>query len=508
MENEKMVSLFASEAVVERTRLAKSSVTYYDLGPSGITTLGYGTSSEPDKMTVPSKWPDLVKVIRFFYERDPIASTVINKFVDIGINEINNNQGDADDETLEVYEFFKDALIDFLKKMSREYLLSGLVIPEITWASTVVTLKSGKEKVFTLPQVMWIRDPATITAVKTPIPDRINYYVEVDEETRIFIENKGKYSDGTEDKATYDLLRKNYPAFVKAIQSGKIDKIPLENPYYVVRRAPVTGKAYPTPYLLAVLEPLSYKRKLRKMDYSIAARVISAIQVIKLGSDKFPLTESDESQLDDLRLEMRYGGQENNVERVFQLFGNHTLDISWVFPDTKTMLDKVKYETANSDIMFGLGFPRILLSGETEKSATSSPEFAMFSPSESIKAMRLDLLPFVKKLYKDIAKFNDFKQFPKFEFASLRLYDVAKMSGVITNLIDKAALSKTTALKTAGFDFMTEIENTVRERDIMKENDIPEFAPQPFSPRPGVPGTPNTKNVPNGKKSAPKKETT
>ena len=42
------------------------------------------------------------------------------------------------------------------------------------------------------------------------------------------------------------------------------------------------------------LEPLKHKRNIRRMDYSIASRVISAIQLIKLGNDDFPVTEDDE----------------------------------------------------------------------------------------------------------------------------------------------------------------------------------------------------------------------
>src|SRR5574341_169074 len=76
-------------------RLASASVNIMDVSPAA-TTLGFGSSAEPDKMDIPTSWNDLVKMIRFYYERDPIASTVVNKSVDIGINEIINNQGDAD----------------------------------------------------------------------------------------------------------------------------------------------------------------------------------------------------------------------------------------------------------------------------------------------------------------------------------------------------------------------------------------------------------------------------
>lgn len=474
--------------VVERLTLTRASSGYVDLN-SYTTSTFFNGSDEPDKMKIPAKWSKKVGLIKFFYKHDPIISTVIDKSVDIGINEIYNDQGDAPDNVLEVYDFFKIKLHAFLKYMAREYLLSGLVVPEVNWTSKEIEIPSGK-KVVTLPDVMWLRDPATIVVKKTPIPNRINYYIEVDADTIYFILNNGINVDGTKDLETFKILKNDFPDFVKRVKAGETT-VPLPNPFSIITRSQIPGEVYPTPYLYSVLEPLQYKRKLRKMDYAVAARTIGAIQVIKIGNNEFPISGEDgEQQIADLRAEMRNRG--DDVERIFQVYGNHTLDISWVFPDTKAMLDKGKYDIVNQDIMFGLGFPRILLSGETEKSATSNPEFAMFSPSESLRAMRNDLLPFVEKLYKEIARLNGFDKYPTLEFASLRLFDVEKMAEIIKLLMAGASLSKTSALKSAGFEFDKEVQNIVREREIMEENDIPEFQAQPFSPQPTVPGkTPN-----------------
>jgi hypothetical protein len=473
------------ESGVAPIKLAKASINFMDLGPAVTMGGGFRGLIYPDKLQIPTKWPDIVNMIRFYYERDPIASTVVNKSVEIGINEIHNNQGDADEEVMEVYDSLLTDLHMFSRDMAREYLLPGMVIPEVSFASKEITLKSGEKKVFTLPENMWIRDAATIQARKTPIPNRINYYVEVDSDTMQFIQTKGQYSDGTKDTETYNLLVAKFPEFVNAVRKG-LTSFKLDNPYSIIIRSPIAGKPYPTPYLFAVLESLLYKRTLRKMDFSVAARVISAIQLVTLGSDQFPITENDAYQIDDIKQQMRWEGRD--TERVFQMFGNHTLKISWVYPDTAAMLDKSKYDAVNQDIMFGLGFPRILLSGETEKSATSNPEFAMFSPAASLGAMREDLMIFINKLYKDIADQNGFSKYPTLEFASLNLYDVEKMGDIIDKLLSKASLSKTSALKAAGFSFEDEIRNIVRERQTLQDNQVPEFLPQPFSPQPQVPG--------------------
>ncbi len=470
------------------TKLAKASINYLNL-TAGDTFSGQslnGVYNEPDKLTIPKDWSKLIEQIRFYYERDPIASTVINKSVDIGINELINVRGEASDEVYNVYEYFKPQLYNFLKLVAREYLLSGLVIiPEMTWKTIKIN-----DKNYILPDVLWIRDSATIVAKKTPIPGRINYYVKIEDTTVDFILNKGVYPDGTKDEETYNILRKKYPKFVKSIESGETE-ILLEDTYIVLTRSPISGKVYPTPYLMPVLESLNYKRNLRKMDYSIASRVISAIQLFTLGDKDFPLTEDDEYQLTDLKNQINWRGQEGNIERVFQLFGNHTLKIEWIYPDTRALLDNNKYKAVDQDILFGLGFPRILLSGETERSATSNAEFAMFSPSESIKAMRKELLPFLNKLYADIAKRNNFDVYPRADFGNIRLYDVEKMANVAKDMYEKGVISRTSYLNTIGHTFDDEVFNMIRERDVMKKERLPEFTPQPFTPQPKIVGDNN-----------------
>lgn len=476
-----------------RIKLAQAKFATIDIGPDAIPALRRNRTDEPDKMAIPKKWKDLVEIIRFYYERDPIVSTTIDKQVDIGINNIRNNQGEASDEVYEVYESFKDDLYLFLKDyLAREYLLSGLVIPEFSLTTkslgtTEDEMDIENDSVYTVPTNFWTRDPSSIEIKKTPIPNKLNYYVIIDSDMIEFILNGGVYSDGTRDKETYELLVRDYPDFVAAIRKGQ-EKFPLD-PFVVIRRAPVSGKAYPTPYLVGILESLTHKRNLRKMDYSIAARVISAIQLVTLGNDEYPLTEGDEDQFDDLRTQILHRGRKGDIERVFQLFGNHTVNIEWIYPDTEAMLDDTKYEAVNNDIMFGLGFPRILLSGETERSFTSNPEFAMFSPSETIKSMRRDLMIFVNKLYKQIAELNGFDNYPTMQFEELRLYDLGKISSILQNLYEKGFLSRTTYLQSVGYDFETEIHNIKRERELMDELDIPEFAPQPFTPQPESPNS-------------------
>jgi hypothetical protein len=152
------------------------------------------------------------------------------------------------------------------------------------------------------------------------------------------------------------------------------------------------------------------------------------------------------------------------------------------------MLNQDKYEAVNQDIFFALGFPRILLSGETVRSATSQAEFAMFSPAETIKRFREEILTWVIKLVDEVQERNNLehKVTPKFE--ELRIYDLAKLAEMVKILFQSNALSLTSLAKALGFDFEDEVVMKARERELLEQFDLPESQPVPFSPAPSVPG--------------------
>ena len=77
----------------------------------------------------------IVKECRFYYRRDPIASTVLNKLVEIGITNLILDKGKTSDNEFRMYEGLKDELQDFIENCALEYLISGLVVPEVKYAA-------------------------------------------------------------------------------------------------------------------------------------------------------------------------------------------------------------------------------------------------------------------------------------------------------------------------------------------------------------------------------------
>ena len=450
------------------------------------TQTGLVFTSKVDQMTVPENYHKLIKTCRFFYKRDPIAATVLNKMVDCAITPLANRRLGCSDEELAVFDALTDMLQEFFRNVCLEYLLSGLVVPHYEWTrirGSELSPDLDSRRRVNVPDNIWFRDPASITIKKSPvIPNKRYYWVEVDAETVSFIKSGGKMKDGTKDVDTYKEMVKNYPEFVKAVKEmkGTTLKIKLEDIRPILAKT-LPDELYPLPYMENALESLIHKRNLRKMDYAIASRCISAIQLIKVGSDEFPCT--DENDFVDIKSQMNYRTTSGRGDRVYQLFANHTLQIEWVFPNTEAMLNVEKYRAVEDDIIAAFGFPRTLITGETLRSnVQGGSDFAAFSPIATMETIRDRLLEWIKEFYKEVKAKNDFiKNVPWPRFTPMRLYKLTDLNEIGMALYLEGNISRKTRQELVGIDFDTELERKVQERDAFKEKGLPEAPEMPFS---------------------------
>lgn len=473
----------------EQQKLLKLSTASF-LTPLSTTTENPWSPNEYDKLEIGDKdtFREIVEDCRFFYKKDPIAGTTIDKLVEIGINEIKFHKNGLSDNEIKVFEGIKPKLREFAESMALEFLLSGLVIPEINYTLVNKTyFQSYEVKRYDhliLPTSMWLRDPATIR-INTPLlGDKPSYFMEVPEEMVYFIRHNGVYPDGTKDESLFMDLSTNFPNFVSKIKNGE-RFILLENDL-IIRRKHITDSPYPVPYLLRALEGMKHKRNLRRMDYAIASRVIGAIQLFKLGSDSFPVTEEDgDEQFNSIKNQMYYrdtGGKD--IERIFQLFANHTLNIEWVFPPTEALLDDAKYKDINQDIIYALGFPRILIVGESEKSNTSEAEFALKSPQSMMENFREKIIQVIREICSEISKKNGFKSEPIVLFEPLNLVAFGEFIRGLSDLYATGNLSRTSYADYFGYNFLDEIDQKEKEKKLLEQKGLDEFAPKPFSPLP------------------------
>jgi len=318
----------STEKTSKPVKLAKASVTVLD-NTAGTSLVYTNELGSVDDMRIPLDYQKLIKLCRFFYKHDPIAGTVLNKMTDCAITPLTNRKSECSDEEYAVYNSLLDMLQEFFRNVCLEYLLSGLVVPQYEWArvsGSDLTPELDSRRRIIVPDNIWFRDPATLTVKNSPINNKKYIYVTIDADTIQFIKSNGKLKDGTYDKETYQQMVESYPEFVKAVKDlkGTRLQIRLEEVRPIFSRT-LPEDAYPIPYMTNALEALIHKRNLRKMDYSIASRVIAAIQLIKLGSDDFPCT--DETDFTEIKQQMNYRTASGNSERIYQLFANHTLTI-------------------------------------------------------------------------------------------------------------------------------------------------------------------------------------
>jgi len=434
-----------------------------------------------------------VRLSRYYYMHDPIASTVINKLIDIGITDIKFFNNGLSDNELKLFEGIAPNLRYFIEECALEFLTTGMVIPEITMGAVRknVLESFGIKRLNSaiLPIDMWVRDSGSIKINKPMISGKSSYFTEIPQEFVEFVQQRGKYADGTEDKKLYEYLLQAYPKFIlqvrnlKATIEGKF-YILLDNPQVITSKK-TANSIYPIPYTYPVLESLKHKRNMRRMDYSITSRVISAIQLVKVGNDMYPVTEEDESQLDEIKDQMywRYS-REENIERVFQLFANHTVEIEWIFPDTQALLDDTRYNDINQDILFGFGFPRILLTGESQRTGTSDPEYAMISPVKTMESMRRKMYDILETIVDNMVKMNGFTSKPKFEFDPMNIHDFLKFFDALSTLYESGNLSREEYAEALGYNIETELQKRKEENSLLKKYGLEEFAPMPHSNSP------------------------
>jgi hypothetical protein len=446
-------------------------------------------SEVPKIQTNTRSYEDYVKNVnhcRFFYKTEPLVSTVIDKLVQIGITDLVFSKNKLSDNEFRVFEAIKPKLVEFAEQMAIEYLLSGFVIPEIGYSRVdkdfIFSLGVKKYPSLELPDSMWVRDPSTVKIKTRIIGNKPSYFVKVPRDMIDFIKSKGKYPDGTRDEALYQALVEQFPDFVDAILRGETE-ILLENDN-IIRRQYTSDNPYPIPYIQSALEALHHKRKLRRMDYSIIDKVISAIMHVKIGNDMFPISDSDEdkSYVESIVSQLRMRGRNEQVlERIFQLVTNHTVDINWVFPETEPLLNVEKYIDINQEILFGLGFPRVLITGEAQKSGTSDSEIATLSPLKTAEGFRRKILEVVKDICVEISKRNGFTSVPKVAFKSMNLRKFQDLLNGLRLLWETSSISRTALDEEFGLDFSVIVDQLGEETKLLKEKGLSEFGPTPNS---------------------------
>lgn len=503
MEENKRVTLASAKVARPRTGTSALFNTSPTVGGGILGSDSVWSSSLVDKMNILDldTFEEVIKNCRFYWKHEPIANTVVEKIIDLAINDLIVVPDQKSSQTEQaIFESISRDIIPFLRDSAREFLLTGLVVPEIKLTrlnkNQIRRKKIPRLSSLYYPTSMWVRDSSSIEIKKPLITEKESYYLLIPEETIYFIQNQGEYPDGSKDIELYREIVKLYPEFVSAINNGAL-KVKLDNPL-ILKASTLSNSPYPVPYLYSAVESMKHKRNLKKMDYSIAARVISAILHVRVGDKDFPLTKDQEDQLDDLEAKFKWrdGLSTDSLEKVIALFTNHTVEIEWIFPNVNVLLDEKKYSSVNKDILISLGFPRILITGETEKSFTSDPQIATLSPLETMNRLRDTLMPIIDTIYLEMESNNrNINTIPEVKFAPINLLSLDVFYKGLVDLYATGNLSRESYARAFGYDLKTELKNRSEEKQLFEELEIQEFAPVPHSNTPQQGGGNTSQNV-------------
>lgn len=220
------------------------------------------------------------------------------------------------------------------------------------------------------------------------------------------------------------------------------------------------------------------------MDYVIASRAIEAIMLIQAGDKDFPVTE-DDTTLEDLRQQMMSRSKYGSSEAIYKLFTNHTVKISWSYPPLDALLSDEKFSEPNADIFLALGFPRILIIGETLRSNSGQAITTTMGPIAALEEMRNSIIEWITYLYEDLAKKNNFDNIPKATFAPITSSEIVELIKYAVDAAGQGYISRNTIAKMLGTDFNSEIEqiryedntlNNIKEQDVNLKN--PDTSPE------------------------------
>lgn len=408
-----------------------------------------------------------VRLCRYFYRRDGIASTVVNRMAEIVNTALRNRSLGARKETeLEVFNVVAAKIQPYIKQIARSYLIDGMAVPQFEVAKVMgnrVSQKLGRTR-YIIPDRIWLRNPENIVIKRIMVGGKRRAYIRIPREDIYFIQNNGKWPDGTSDVEEYRRIAEEMPEYVAAIKGGKIT-FTMDD--FIIYRNLLPSDDYPIPFLESALNALDHKRYLKMMDRSIATRAIEAFRHIRVGSDEYPADDEDITATENAMT------QQSSVDRVYNLYTNHTIDITWVIPPLDVLMDETKYIEANADIFFALGFPRILTVGETEKSNAADNKIAALGIVATLRSIQDDILQWVRYMYDKVAEENGFTEIPEPYFSPILLADVTQLIQYARDMIELGVISKNTAASFYGTDYDTERTQRSYEDETKLEFEIP-----------------------------------
>jgi len=231
------------------------------------------------------------------------------------------------------------------------------------------------------------------------------------------------------------------------------------NPNFVfhVKRKAMPYQAWGIPFLTRAFDAISQLHQIREMDRAVIDGIIKALVVIKLGSDKFPASQT--------RLNA-FARLLNKAKPVEYLVWPHDVDSDVIQPDSDILNYEDKYKESYDRVFYALGVPPMLLGREYRGDA----KISITTFSEMLKGYQKYFIEYVKLVLQKIAHNNGFKNIqPEARMNPININKLelwtAMRDAFLTGII-----SRKQYLETLGFNWEETIELKKKENtDEMKD---------------------------------------
>lgn len=446
-----------------------------------------------------TEYRNLVKLCREIAKDEGIVATFIDLHLDLNaLGTENKFKREVDERYRMAFNGFaagvnkgipfKEAGLDaFQRKFAWEYWISGLVVTLEYVAPMRMGAKAGKRVSYKVPVELDILDPLRVDLDNLYITSEVFY--ELDEKQIKDIKDNGLNAQWiqiydksvTKVKPTPTNLNPYQPKsqadIVDLVVNKRLTSVPLPMAKVrMVRRSYDDYSVYPLPFLARILVSLADKAMLREADRSVLSKLINQILTYKVGqyNQQGQATNVGDKVLQKAATSFASTLSQSKDGRIMVCFIADTHKLEWVSPNTSALLDENKYATANLELIAALiGLPAWSLIA-TGGSGVDF-ELLMKVVSSQHDTFLNIYKRFVETIYAEIVDWNGMRFDPgsvNLKQKRISIFDTAAYTTFVSKLADKNWVSVQTAVEEAGFDFETEIENLIKERDLRKQEKI------------------------------------
>ena len=429
---------------------------------------------------------DQIDLCRKLYIWEGVVGTVIDLFVDTVFSKFKIEGLKKSDKAYKLLEYFCNNVnkgnnnvvtgIDALNKnIALEYYICGNVFLYSKWGQILVdTLKSK----YRLPISQVILDPKII---------------EMPEEMVQFGNKLVKISYNRLFGKKLNLTRKDREKILESIPTKVRNKLGsnqdiILDPYftYHVKRKGSMYSAWGIPYLTRSFLAVSSKRKLRALDDSTIDGMINSVTIYKIGDPKIPETWSP-SRLN------AFASLLQKPSPTMTLVWSFDVEHIHISPSGDVLKYGERYKDANTDILYALGVPLALLTGEGDRAGDVWA--AIMFLVERLEEYRSEFKACTEDTLNKILEENDFTDKKvKIRFIKPRI-NKDDVRNIVLALYDRGLLSKETTLEEANYMLDSEAERRKTEKE-EELDDIMMRPATPFSANPSKNPNPQT-NSPN-----------